>query len=46
MAADPLLNATLPVIVREDWLRKTVEPILEPSRRCRSSICIDICGTR
>src|SRR6201996_1425732 len=28
--ADPLLNATMQVIVREDWLRKTVEPILEP----------------
>ena len=28
--ADSLLNATLQVIVREEWLRKTVEPILEP----------------
>jgi predicted TIM-barrel fold metal-dependent hydrolase len=28
--ADPLLNATLQVVVREDWLKKTVEPILEP----------------
>ena len=27
---DPLLTASMQVVVREDWLRKTVEPILEP----------------
>ena len=27
---DPLLTASMQVVVREDWLSKTVEPILEP----------------
>ena len=39
---DPLLTASMQVIVREDWLKKTVEPILEPG--CRSSIRTTICG--
>lgn len=29
--ADPLLNATMQAVIREEWLKKTIEPILEAS---------------